>query len=325
MDSIGHEVIEQLVLWLVFPGLVFSILVGLVFVWVSRKVTALVQWRVGPPLSQPLWDVVKLLGKETVVPVQGWTPGFLAAPLVALSAAGLAAAVVWAAALGMETALVGDLVVVLYLLSIPALAAVLGGAASGNPLSAIGVSREVKLMLAYELPFVIAVLVAVFQNRYVDGEMVSAGTLSLVGLLDFQASSGSFVTQASGVLAFIVAILCAQAKLGLVPFDVAEAECEIGEGSILEYSGAGLGLLKLTHAILLAALPVFLVTVFWGGMEPTPVGGVVFALKVVLILVVFTLVRNTNPRVRIDQALRFFWGPATVLALVALALARLGI
>jgi NADH-quinone oxidoreductase subunit H len=312
------EAIELIFYYLVFPGLAFCTILGLVLSFIDRKVSAMVQWRVGPGPGQPFFDVVKLLGKETVVPEESWARGFLAAPYVAFGAAGLAATIVWLAVLRIGGSPPGDLIVVLYLLSIPAIAVIVGGAASGNPLGAVGASREVKLVMAYELPFVAALLAVVFQTE--DG-----ATLSLSGLVALQDQAGSAMGRVSGVLGFIAALLCCQAKLGLVPFDMAEAECEIGEGALIEYSGPALGFFKLTQAVQLATLPALLVVVFWGGMGPGPAGVAVFALKVLLIVTVFVLVKNTNPRARIDQALRFFWGPVTALAFAALALAVLGV
>lgn len=318
------EVADWVFFLLVFPGMLFSTALGLTLSWVDRKVTAMVQWRKGPPPTQPFWDVVKLLGKEVIVPAQAWVSGFLALPLVAFAAAALAATIVWLAVLGLGGTPSGDLIVVLYLLSVPSLAVILGGTSSGNPLGAVGASRDMKLVLAYELPFAIALLVAVFQVRTVAGEAASASTLSLTGLLGFQDVAGSIIGRPSGILAFLVALLCAHAKLGFVPFDLAEAETEIGEGALIEYSGAALGFFKLTNALMLATLPVFLVLVFWGGLDPTGWGVLALAGKVVLVVVLFVLIKNTNPRVRIDQALRFFWGPLTIAALAALVLAQLG-
>lgn len=314
---------EWLLYYLVFPGALFTLALGLALSWVDRKVSARVQWRKGPVAAQPFWDVVKLLGKEVVVPEPAWA-GYLVLPFVACAAAVLAATLVWHATLGLPGGALGDLVVVFYLLAIPGLAVVLGGAASGNPLAAVGASREMKLVLGYELPLLIALLVAVFQRRAVDGEVVAAATLSLQGLVRFQALAGDVLYRPSGLLALLVALICCQAKLGLVPFDQAEADTEIAEGALLEYSGPPLALFRLTQAVELATLPVLLVTVFWGGVAKTPGGAVVFAAKALVLLVLFVLVKNTNPRVRIDQALRFFWGPATAVALLALALARMG-
>ena len=106
-----------------------------------------------------------------------------------------------------------------------------------------------------------------------------------------------------------------QAKLCLVPFDMSEAETEIMGGVLIEYSGMLLGIFKLTKIMMLVALPVFLTTVFWGGFS---------IWKYVVLLVIIILMRNTNPRVRIDQAMRFFWGKMTLIASVAVLLAVLG-
>jgi NADH-quinone oxidoreductase subunit H len=215
-------------------------------------------------------------------------------------------------------------VVVLYLLSVPSLAVILGGASSWNPLGAVGASRDMKLVMAYELPLVTALLVGVFQVRDAGGIEACAGTLSLEGLVRFQEAAGAAVERPSGVLALLVALLCCQAKLGFVPFDQAEADTEIAEGALIEYGGPPLAVLRLTQALLLATMPVLLVTVLWGGLAPGPGGLAAFAGKVLLVLVVLVLVKNTNPRVRIDQAMRFFWGPVTAAAALALVLARTG-
>ncbi len=104
---------------------------------------------------------------------------------------------------------VGDLIGVIYLLTIPSLGMIIGASASSNPLSSVGASREMKLVLAYELPFVIAIFTAVTK--------VSPMTLRLDGILDYQAAHGVLLGNASCIIAFIVAILCAQAKLTYPP------------------------------------------------------------------------------------------------------------
>ena len=320
MDRLG----AWLFFYLIFPGAAFTVALGLAMSWAERKATALVQWRRGPGPSQPFWDVVKLLGKEVVVPEQAWASGYLALPFVALAAVILAATLTWHAALHLSGGAIGDLVVVLYLLAIPSVAMILGGAASGNPLGAVGSSRDMKLVLGYELPLVIALLVAVFQQRTVAGQEVTASTLSLAGLVGFQDVAGAVLYRPSGVLALLVALLCCHAKLGFVPFDQAEADTEIAEGALIEYSGPPLAMFKLVQAAQLATLPALLVTVFWGGVDASPWGLVALVAKFLLVLLVLVLVKNTNPRVRIDQALRFFWGPATGAAILALVLARSG-
>lgn len=295
--------------FLIFPGFLFTAVVGLVASWVDRKLTARVQWRKGPPFLQPFYDIMKLLGKEVIVPEGSKGTGFLTAPLIGLAGVTLVSTILWGANIW-GRAFVGDLIVVIYLLTIPSLAIILGGAASGNPVSGLGASREMKLLLSYELPFLLAVATAI---------------IKLGGSLRLADYAGTLVVgSVSGAIAFIVTLLCAQAKLGLVPFDIPEAEQEIMGGPLIEYSGAPLAAFKLTKAMMLFALPVFLMTVFLGGFHPEGIHILWGILKYLGILVVIVLLRNVNPRLRIDQAMRWFWGPWTVFALVGVVLALLG-
>ena len=293
--------------FLIFPGFLFTAAMGLVASWIDRKVTARVQWRVGPPWYQPLIDLVKLSIKEITVPRGAFRPVFFLAPLVGLSGVILASTFIWLPNINLgASGFTGDLIVILYLLTLPAIALILGASSSGNPLASVGLSREIKLILAYELPFIIALVVPIIK---------SSGLLKLTDLVAYQTINGAFVSSISGLLALLVAIFCMQAKLGLVPFDMSEAETEIMGGVLIEYSGMLLGIFKLTKIMMLVALPVFLTTVFWGGFS---------IWKYVVLLVIIILMRNTNPRVRIDQAMRFFWGKMTLIAAVAALLAVLG-
>jgi NADH-quinone oxidoreductase subunit H len=86
-----------LFLILVFPGFAFTFALAMVFAWVDRKVTARVQWRVGPPFLQPVYDFIKLLGKEVIVPAGGARVLFLLAPLFGLAAVTVASTLVWQA------------------------------------------------------------------------------------------------------------------------------------------------------------------------------------------------------------------------------------
>jgi len=272
----------------------------------------LLQMRVGPPLMQPLYDIRKLLIKETCVPESGAIGLFLVAPLLGFAGVTLASMILWRTLLNAEATFVGDLIVLIYLLAMPALGVVLGSFASRNPLASIGGSREIKLMVAYELPLVLAVLVPVIQ----------AGSIRLGDLVSIPSVAGSW----SGVLALLVAITCMQAKLTLVPFDMPEAETELSGGALIEYSGPPLAMFKLTRAMMLFTLPVFLLALFFGGAVVGP-GWLpkLIGLLVWFVLVALTIViRNTTPRVRTDQAVRFFWGPVSLVAVIAVALAWMG-
>ncbi|MFH1782980.1 MAG: complex I subunit 1 family protein [Candidatus Omnitrophota bacterium] len=299
--------IKHLFNFIVFPGFLFTACIGLVASWIDRKVTARVQYRVGPPWYQPLMDLVKLSIKEIIIPKGSNKPVFMFSPIIGLSGAILAATFIWLANIELGiSGFTGDIIVVLYLLTIPAIALMIGSSASGNPLASLGISREIKLLLAYELPFILVILVPIIKTN---------GLLRLTDLIIYQTINGAILASWSGALAFFVAIFCMQAKLGLVPFDMAEAETEIMGGIQIEYSGMLLGILKLTKTLMLVALPLFLITILWGG----------FAIyKYVVLLVIITLIRNTNPRVRIDQAIRFFWGKMTFIAIIAIILAVLG-
>jgi NADH-quinone oxidoreductase subunit H len=297
---------------LVFPGLIFAAVVGLVTSWIDRKVTARVQMRVGPPFLQPFYDVTKLFIKETCVPAGGSKLLFLSAPLIGLAAAATASTIIWRALLWPKEAFVGDLIVVLYLLTMPAMAVVLGSFASRNPLASLGGSREMKLVLAYELPFVLAIFVPVIKTHSIRlGEILA---------------EPAAVSAPSGIIALLVAILCMQAKLTLVPFDMPEAETEITGGAYIEYSGPPLAMFKLTRAMMLFIMPMFLVTLLCGGIDfgAGALRIVLGILKYIGLVVLIVLIRNTAPRVRIDQAVRFFWGPMTVAALLAVVLAFAG-
>ena len=116
-----------------------------------------------------------------------------------------------------------------------------------------------------------------------------------------------------------------QAKLALVPFDIPEAETEITSGPLIEYSGSGLALYRLMKNMLLFTLPFFLIILFMGGWRLDGIHFIWGALKYVGVVALVTVIRNTNPRVRIDQAVRFFWGPITLTAIFAVLLAFMGL
>ena len=298
--------------FVIFPGFVFTAVIGLLSTWVDRKVSARIQWRVGPPWYQPLADVIKLMSKESIIPEGSNRTTFLIAPLIGFAAVILVSTIVWMANIYPEVTFVGDLIVVIYLLYLPSIALIIAGSSSRNPFGALGASREMKLMLAYEIAFLFAIFTIVVKN---------GGIISLGGILHYQANHGCMLAQgASCIIAFIVGLLCIPAKLGLVPFDIAEAETELIAGPYTEYSGASLAIFKLTKAMLLFTLPIFILTLFaktvW---TPWTI------LWYILILVFIVLIKNTNPRFRIDQALKFFWLPVVTLSIAGIILAAVGL
>lgn len=303
------------IFYLLFYGFLLTAVIGLLVSWIDRKVTARVQYRVGPPLLQPLIDIVKLLGKETLIPSGASKTTFLMAPAVGLASVIVVSTLLWLNNINPVQGFLGDWIVVLYLLTIPSISIIMGGFASRNPLASLGASREMKLILGYELPFVLAVLVVVIKSNF---------SLRLGEILGFQAQGGVFIGSLSGFLAWVVAVFCIQAKLALVPFDIPEAETEITSGPLIEYSGSALAIYRLMKNMLLFILPFFLIILFMGGLRFDGIHLLNGVLKVVGLVALLTVIRNTNPRVRIDQAVRFFWGPMTILAVISVLLALLG-
>ena len=298
-----------------FIGAVVAVLVlGMVTSYIDRKVTARVQARIGPPWYQPAADILKLLGKETLVPDESARMAFLLAPVAAFAGAAVAAYLLVSAIIHPDGGFVGDVVVLVYLLMIPAAAMIFGAGASGNPMAAVGAAREIKMMLAYELPYLLVVATVVYKARL---------AFRLDAIMSSQVG-GWFLWSLSGLLGLIVLILSMQAKLGLVPFDQPEAEQELMGGILTEYSGPPLALIKVAKMMLLAILPLFIIMLLMGGIRLEFWSLFWGLVKYLVLVTVVILVRNTNPRLRIDHTLKFFWGPVTVMALAALVLTFAG-
>lgn len=303
---------NAIVQFLFFPGLVFTAAAGLLTSWFDRKLTARVQMRQGPPLLQPFYDVAKLFVKETCVPAGTPVWFFLSAPLIGLAGVSLASTMLCLAMWNSRVNVGGDLIVVMYLLALPSLAVILGAFASRNPLASLGGSREMKLVMAYEVPFILAACVPI----------INAGSIQLSDIL----AAPPVAHQFSGLLALLVALIAMQARLTRVPFDIPEAETELGSGVLIEYSGPPLAMYKLTQAMMLFTVPVFLLVLFAGGIPladgwlPAAAG----VLKLLSIITLIVLIRNTAPRLRIDQAMRLLWGKVTMGALLSLLLVYWG-
>jgi NADH-quinone oxidoreductase subunit H len=298
---------------LVFPGFLFTAILGLTVGWVDRKVSARFQYRVGPPFFQNFNDFFKLLGKETIIVKDGVKSMFVVAPFISFAMLVLVSAII-GTSLFFNISFGGDLIVIMYLLMIFSIMVVLGGSASGNVYSSLGAGREIKLLLADELAFILVLLVPIIKSGY---------QIDLVKILAAQ-SDGMFISSASGIIAFIIGLLCIQAKMTLPPFHIPEAETEIVEGPFMEYSGPPLGFWKLNHFMMYVVFPFLLVLLFWGGFSFNGIEILWSVLKYLLIVVLMIIIKNTNPRVRIDTALNFFWKYATPLTLIAMVLAVFG-
>jgi NADH-quinone oxidoreductase subunit H len=303
--------IKDLFYFIVFPGMIFSVLIGGILSWADRKITARVQFRHGPPFLQPFYDLGKLFYKETILPKYGAKFTFLAAPVFALFSASLANVLILLPSFFPEAGFRGDLIVIFYLLAIPSLSFIIGALASGNPIGAIGASREMKLIIAYELAFILALSAIVIKSDM---------SLTISDIITRQHSEGAYVATISGVILFIVLLFIIQAKLAFVPFDMSEAEAELAHGVFIEYSGSAYAIIRMARYIMLFALPSLMVTLLLGGFRWEGIGILWSLLKLILVLLLITLLRNTNPRVKINQAMRFFFVWMSLLALAAIGL-----
>ena len=308
--------IKELFWFLIFPGFLFSALIGGFLSWFDRKITAKVQFRKGPPFLQPMYDFVKLLAKETIVPEHGSKLTFLAAPVFALFGAVMSGVFILLPALGISTGFSGDIICIIYLLNIPSISYIIGATASGNPLANVGASREMKLILSYELPFLL-----ILASVIIKADM----SIKLSEIIAAQVTGGAFIGSLSGILGFIVVMMCVQAKLALVPFDMPEGEGEICDGITIEYSGTPYAIIILTKYIMLFILPALVITVLMSGLSFVGINLLWSVLKLVVVVLLITLIRNTNPRVKIHQAMRFFWIWMNLFALASVVLAYFGL
>jgi NADH-quinone oxidoreductase subunit H len=238
------------------------------------------------------------------------------APVFALTGATVSGVLIMMPALGIHPGFNGDIIVVFYLLALPSVTYMIGALAAGNPLAAVGASREMKLILSYELTFLLVMACIVLK---------AGMAITLQDIMAVQTSQGAFAGSLSGILLFIAYLLCMQAKLGLVPFDMAEAETEINHGSFIEYSGSAYAMIKLTKYIMLFVLPTFMMVLLLGGFRTDGINLLWTVLKLVGVVLLVTLIRNTNPRVRIDQAMRFFFIWMNLLVIAAIVLTYLGL
>ena len=325
---------------LIFPGFLFCFLTGMLLCGIDRKLVARMQKRIGPPILQPFYDFFKLLGKETIVPAAANRTVFLLAPLV-----GLAAQVVLQLFIPVfhfnAFRGVADVIVILYLLLLPARSVILGAASSGSPYAGVGLSREMVTVLSVELPLVL-VLLAVAKT--VGNALGTGLCFSLTDIVNYQIANGSLLTRLSMLPAAAAMLLIIPGETGSHPFDAAEAETEICEGMLAEYSGAPLAVYKLSHAVKLLTMTSLFVALFLGGigggvmtllsgLSPAAAGAIglvleiliLFLLCVVLVAVCVSLLHAVTARLRIEQLFKYYWTVVTGLAAVSVVLAWYGL
>lgn len=281
----------------VFPGFLFLVVAGFAAEYIDRKLYAKLQNRIGPPWFQPVADFIKLITKEEVIPDDANPTVFKLMPIFAL-ASSLSA--IFYIPLWTDKALFsfnGDLVVLLYLLTIPSLTLFLGGWYSTSLYSKIGAVRSMTQLFAYEVPLFISIL----------SPALFANTWSLAEMTQFYHTHGWYWL--INIAGFAIAIIALLGKLEKVPFDIPEAETEIVAGTLTEYSGRLLGLFRLNfnvEAVIGSSLLAAVFMPFWLNV-PFYLGIPIFIAKILLVIAIMSLARTLFARLRIDQMIDFCW------------------
>jgi NADH-quinone oxidoreductase subunit H len=299
----------SLVSILVFPGVIFLMAFSLAAEYIDRKVCAKLQNRVGPPWFQPLADFIKLCAKQDVMPEQADKTVFRLMPLLAFAAVVAAFLYIPIWGTGALASFDGDLIVVLYLLTIPTITFFLAGWYSGSNYSMLGAVRAITQLFAYEVPLFLSVL----------APALLAGTWSLSEMskfysnfYSFSASPWHWLVLLLNLPGFAVSLIAMLGKLEKVPFDIPEAETEIVAGSFTEYAGRLLAMFRMAidvemvvGASLIAA--VFMPFGLGDGKDFAILGFVFYLVKVLFVVVLLSILRTIMARMRIDQMINFCW------------------
>jgi len=286
---------------------ILGFILGAIFYWIFRKIRARLQSRRGPPWYQTFADVAKLLSKESIIPDVADKTIFYLSPLLAFT--GFLVALLQLPIGNMYPPFPGDLIVLLIFLTIPGVAIVLGGLSSGSPYTAIGSSREIALLVASEIPFVISALVVGIQAR----------SMSMSDIVYAQSQIGPMAFHYPlATVSFVMGMLL---KLGRKPFDIPDAEVEIVAGPFTEYSGSLLGIFEVSNALRWFVVPAFAVNLFFAGGMGNPI---VFIVICVALVILISFIDAINARYRVDQAFKFVLTWATLIAIIDLVRATTG-
>lgn len=323
------RIVTSLVYIFVFPGLLFLFFYSTFAEWVDRKVYARFQNRIGPlhtgrsGILQPVADFIKLLAKEDVVPAGVDKRMFWALPLFTFASALTAFLYIPIfRVMPKYTSFNGDIIVVIYLLSLPSIVYFLAGWHSTNFFSTVGSFRTITQLFGYEVPLLLAFL----------APALLAGSWRINEIVQF--FQGRPYLLPCNLVGFVVAILTLQAKLERVPFDAPEAETEIVAGPLTEYSGKKLALFRLSVDIEMVVGSGLIAALFLGGFAINPVmigtidiapvlGVFIFIAKTLAVIFLLSLVRALMARLRIDQMVSFSWRWLAPLGLVQILIAVL--
>ncbi len=301
-----------------------------ILTWLERKIIGRIQDRIGPNRAGPFGilqavaDMVKMFTKEDITPTKADRISFNIAPSLSVMAAIMVFAVI-----PFAPGFVGaDLnVAVLYVVAIggfSTLSILMGGWASNNKYALLGAFRVVAMLLTYEIPMVMALIVVT----------LAAGSMSMVKIIEAQSSMWYIV---SLPVAFLVFLIAGVAESGRSPFDLIEAESELIAGFHVEYTGIKFGMFMIGEYVHMLALSFLLAILFLGGWQipfinvaalPGPVGPILgfisLMIKVSCFVFILMWFRGTLPRFRIDVLIDFGWKflvPLSLVLVIAVAVA----
>lgn len=313
-------------------GAALMLLVGvlsLLFDGVDRLINARMQRRWGPPVLQPFYDLLKLLGKENIVPRRANKWLFNTAPWFAVSVMLVVFMYIPIGSLPAIAGTGGGMILIIYLLSLSGVSMAMGGFASGNPIANVGAQREIVLMISYELPLaiVISTLAWIAYTVGMPGQPFSLETFSSTSVWGVVGKTGLF-----GVaLLFVSLLLVVPGETAKGPMDITEAKTEILEGLTIEYSGVNLALMHLAESIRALAISALIVSLFlpwslggWLHLKGVLLFGIDFLwfwIKVFGIGILgVTMIRTAFGRFKIWQASHFYWIRVAGLAIAGMIL-----
>ncbi|MCZ7393125.1 MAG: NADH-quinone oxidoreductase subunit NuoH [Candidatus Methanoperedens sp.] len=332
--AFGAEYVLQIIIVLVEIAVLMGfVLVTVMFLtWMERKVVAMVQVRYGPMVTgprgllQPVMDGVKLIGKEDIIPANADRWLFTLAPFIVF----IPALLVFIPIPFGDYLIISDLRVgLLYIIAISAISPVailLAGWASNNKYSLMGAMRAVAQDISYTIPLALAAIAVV----------LFTGSLSTVDIVNAQSGTWFGIIPKWFIflqpLGFILFLIASIAEMGRIPFDFQESESELVAGFFIEYSGMKFAMFFLAEYAHLFAVSGIVVTLFLGGWNgPMPpfmpafavplVSLVYFLIKTYAVIFFAMWLRDTVPRMRIDQLLNLGWKIMVPLALLNLLVA----
>jgi NADH-quinone oxidoreductase subunit H len=290
---------------LVWPGLLGGALLGWLLLWSTRKILARLQGRKGPPFYQPFFDFTKLMGKKTIIPMGTNRVIFNTLPLVSLISVTFALALIPVPGNPMKS-FNGNLILLIYLLEMPALCDILAGFITRSLYAQIGAAREAVLSIGYNLPFLTALIALAVHAKSSNLQAIMA------------------VAPGPAIIFVAIALLLSiPARLRSNPFSIPNAESEIVAGIYTEYNSKPLAVFELVHGLELTAM-VGLLGILFLPFTHNPVSAVAIYLLCAVVLVTLTTgLAAATARLKVQKAFSFFWSwgaIAAVLAVVAVVI-----